>query len=498
LAPPEAATTPEVRIRQRKRCAEACAQKKPKFEPAQTGCLPVSLLGCEIECDDELDDADDVCGQCATESLAWSPAEGSCNEFECVCTRGGPFISLQGCDSCVETLRRRRARELKVLSDAEQMRRSAPIPDDVGQTPTHSEESDTLFVQGLVTSDEGDWLVAGGSARTSDKLIAARVDSDFQERWIDSEPAPAGSTVSKILSDGAGGAFLLWGGRASRVAAYAASAEVRFVQDKPFQFIDMAIARQQPGAALVVLTQANEYTFSLRSEVDGVELESLPLAPVFQGSGLMNPCAARVAMDDQGRFIVALCDPLRVGQLVRKPGAPATLELRWMIELHTPAPGSLERGFAHALEVAADGGIVVAGSLYSDKKVAMLNEPFVARIDADGSLQWQWTAGDAVVDGQIDAVALGPDGDIYALGREDPITYSTPRDSDHTGLCSIYGCKALALRKFAKDGHVAWQHQHRSTYSHGDALALDGNGGLIVTGSVQRETGAALRMRFAQ
>src|SRR6266568_264971 len=110
---------------------------------------------------------------------------------------------------------------------------------------------------------------------------------------------------------------------------------------------------------------------------------------------------------------------------------------------------------ANGVAVAADGSAYVVGT--TDSFTAAANSLFVVKFAADGTLVWQKVWGDG---GEGMAVAVGPDGGIYAAG-------SVPRPA-------AIGNFDLLILKLAPDGSLVWSR----TYSAG--FIVDPRGGMTV------------------
>ena len=110
---------------------------------------------------------------------------------------------------------------------------------------------------------------------------------------------------------------------------------------------------------------------------------------------------------------------------------------------------------SNAVATGSDGSAYIVGTTSSFGAAA--NSPFVVKFAADGTLIWQKVWGDG---GEGMAVAVGPDGSIYAAG-------SVPRP---TGIANF----DVLILKLTPDGSLVWSR----TYSAG--FVVDPRGGMTV------------------
>lgn len=165
-----------------------------------------------------------------------------------------------------------------------------------------------------------------------------------------------------------------------------------------------------------------------------------------------------------------------------------------------PVDFAVDGRATHASRPAVDGNddLLIAGWFEPDREpvAGRTNQaPFVAKLGADGALQWIFRE-TAPVTGSPNSLAVDANDNVYLLSTEDPVTYAYPLDASREGLCTIYGCDGIVLRKLSPDGELLWSYEHRSARSYARDLALDSQGRAVVAGEIHRENEAGLLLRF--
>lgn len=175
--------------------------------------------------------------------------------------------------------------------------------------------------------------------------------------------------------------------------------------------------------------------------------------------------------------------------------AASTGELLWSRTVLDTATFPAESGGMQAIVATAE--LVVAGG---DARVhkptatgsAIYNEIYLAAWSIDGTPRWSWQRGaDEVYPGLVRALAVGPDGTIYATGQEE----------EELGGESMFFAAA-----FSPDGALQWSidershgHDARLVDLHGVGLAAGDEGQLLVLAErrwLTEETTALLEICF--
>ncbi len=154
--------------------------------------------------------------------------------------------------------------------------------------------------------------------------------------------------------------------------------------------------------------------------------------------------------------------------------------------------------YGRQIKLGPTGDVYVAGTYSKALRLDGLSEPlmtsaggqdvFIMRFSNSGRLLWKGSLGGKKDDG-VNAMAVGPDGDIYLGGW---IRLEGDIDPTTAGKINVKtrGTDDTFIQRLSKkDGRVRW-HQVFGERDTGEAmidLAVDAKGGLLVAGTFQRE-----------
>lgn len=207
-------------------------------------------------------------------------------------------------------------------------------------------------------------------------------------------------------------------------------------------------------------------------------------------------------------FATAVDGELFVGETARLPSDAALLrrlptdfqnqaDEQWSL----PLSGDNGGGLLAELDADAAGGAYVLGALRSKQMTASgslldFGWPFLAHVDARGELGYVFHGRELVDDWGTPSLVWNSGGEAYLGTVEDPIEYGYPEGTDTSGLCSVWGCSALVLRKLSARGDELWSYQHRK-HSMLSALSLSTTGVLVVAQSELRDAQAGQLLLFS-
>jgi len=478
-------------------CPQRCAaaQPPPSDNP---DCPNSSLSNCTSSCIDALADTDEPCARCKLEHISWLSADGGCSEWECVCWDGDaefPDEQDEPCAAACESTLTRRART----------RMSTAVPSSIGRAPDALVELSELAAIGQIAigGDDGVWVTGMTLSGDMPPVWLVRLDDELSIARKVEPPAGTwpGRSAYGLLAAPNGDALIgLWTGEVNRLARFAPDGSPIFELDLELEDLASGSAYglgwTPAGNVLVTLLDGGG-AVALRAAADGSALGSgSALAPTGLGSW------RAIGIDAQGRF--------RLGGTERATslGGPGVLiafdntgseQAPQLNELtRTRFVGNENEGSVLGFATHADGSAAVFGWLREDRRNAVshliYSAPFVARLAPDGTEEWRFEHTD-IIDGSVHSVALDGDGNVYAVGSEDPVEYAAQPPPGEV-KCAVYGCDGLVVRKWSASGELLWEYQHREATSAGYGLALDSRGRLFVAGGITREARTGVVLRF--
>lgn len=179
---------------------------------------------------------------------------------------------------------------------------------------------------------------------------------------------------------------------------------------------------------------------------------------------------AVVATDDGDVIIGGWINELLQDQWIARFD-PRHLELEWTTQLPHEHRGDI----IDDLAIGADGTIAAAGTL----RQSTLGERWVGVLDPGGMLRWEThDSGTAGHFASADAIALGPDGEVYAAGQQQLTTWDE-EDLDRPFEYDVW------ISRF-EDGEELWRVREDWAGPEREqigGLAVDESGTLLVTGS---------------
>lgn len=213
---------------------------------------------------------------------------------------------------------------------------------------------------------------------------------------------------------------------------------------------------------------------------------------VTEAVGYHDDAAVTTVGDARDPIVAGRRDPWPwVGRFAASTGEPL-----WSATVVDTATYPAESGRLEAI-VATDELVVAGGDVRLTKRTepgsATYSEIYLGAWSLDGTPRWSWQRGpDEIYPGLVEALAVGPDGTIYATGHEEEL----PDDTE----------SMLFVAAFSPDGALRWSidrrshgHDERLLDFNGVGLAVGDEGQLLVLAErrwLQQETTALLEICF--
>jgi hypothetical protein len=444
-------------------CWSACGGKQPSSTFA---CLTPPIEVCSDACALVLRNVERACAECITATLSWPQGQHYCNDFECTCDplSGGPQFT-----DCPEKCAASRAYQLH-------LRESAPRPDDLGGPPPER----------LVVSGPPLHAIAAAPdalfALQHDPPELALLSLDGASQW---SASLSGGSASTLVSNGSS-ALLRVGASAPRWLVFDAGGQSHQLGSNDLL---------QPGASLpdgfVAKVRGELQRFSDRGAL--VSSAALP--------GELSPVTQLVELRQGGYAVSAQPSSSQPSILahVLDDDAGAALSIAWQLEIGATVTSLAE---------AADGALFFAAlaepRMY--RCCTSERELLLGLVSARGELLWTWQPDSLEARARAPQVFAGGEG-LYAVATEDPassfengqrrFTPSPQEPYRYAGLCTVYGCSGVAVRRFDARGSLVGEYQLRSQTSVVQGAALVGHELLVLATLHDEEEAQQVLLRVA-
>lgn len=235
--------------------------------------------------------------------------------------------------------------------------------------------------------------------------------------------------------------------------------------------------------AAVTLCSSTEITALGR---DGSTLARYPLPISLESSQTLH-----CAVSQEGGLFLSVNTPGAVARLdYLIPGWERAATLGFSVELAS----ALGQSSIDILRADDGNGAYVWGTQGELDNSLEYERVVLGHIDEQGNFEFTWTTPE-LTRWMVPAFAWDTGGNVYLLTTEDPYFWLTATGQDTTGLCSVWDCQALVLRKISNTGTETWRYEHRKS-SYARSLTLTRDGRVLVTGQRQREVATGLALVF--